>query len=467
MSPTQPSTQPLTLTSNPAPDARSVRLVTRDGFADLDLDAAARAWAAANGFSGEAGRLLVLPAGDGSVAGALFGVADGRDGFSPLAAGALARQLPEGSWRFAGTPAEPELAALGLLLGSYAFSRYRKADGRAIAFAAPEGVDAEAVSRRAEAVFLVRDLINTPANDMGPERLEAAARALAAAHGAEVSVTAGDDLLAQNLPMIHAVGRAAAEAPRLIDLRWGRSTAPKVTLVGKGVCFDTGGLDIKPASGMLLMKKDMGGAANVLGLAALVMGGRLDVRLRVLIPAVENAVSGNAFHPMDIIRMRNGLSVEVGNTDAEGRLILADALAEADSEKPELLIDFATLTGAARVALGPDLPAFYCNDETTAKGLLEASEEEADPFWRLPLYQPYKRMLKNKIADLSSTGSGGFAGSITAALFLQHFVSETTPWVHFDVYAWNPSDRPGRPEGGEAQTIRAVFAYLAGRYGKA
>ncbi len=465
MSPTQPLTQPLTLTSTPAPDARSVRLVTRDGFADIDLDAAARAWAAANGFSGEAGRLLVLPAGDGSVAGALFGVADGRDGFSPLAAGALARQLPEGSWRFAETPAEPELAVLGLLLGSYAFSRYRKADGRAIAFAAPEGVDAEAVSRRAEAVFLVRDLINTPANDMGPERLEAAARALAAAHGAEVSVTAGDDLLAQNLPMIHAVGRAAAEAPRLIDLRWGRPTAPKVTLVGKGVCFDTGGLDIKPASGMLLMKKDMGGAANVLGLAALVMGGRLDVRLRVLIPAVENAISGNAFRPGDVLRSRKGLTVEIGNTDAEGRLVLADALALADEEEPDLLIDMATLTGAARVALGPDLPPFFTDDEALAAALAEAAAEVADPLWRMPLWSPYDRKLASKVADLNNVTTDGFAGAVTAALFLRRFVEKAQSWAHLDVFGWCPVEKPHCPVGGEAQGIRAIERVLAARYG--
>lgn len=455
---------PLTLSSAPAAGARSVHLVTRSGFAGLPLDAQARAWAAANGFAGEAGKLLVLPGPGGSVAGALFGVAERADGFAPLAAGALARLLPEGPWRFAEAPERPELAALGLLLGGYAFSRYRKADGRDIAFAAPEGVDAEAVRRRAEAVFLVRDLINTPANDMGPDALEEAARSLAASHGAQVSVTAGDALLADNFPMIHAVGRAAARAPRLIDLAWGRQDAPKVTLVGKGVCFDTGGLDIKPASGMLLMKKDMGGAANVLGLAALVMGARLDVRLRVLIPAVENAISGNAFRPGDVLQSRKGQTVEIGNTDAEGRLVLADALALADEEEPELLIDMATLTGAARVALGPDLPPFFTDDEALAAALADASAAVADPLWRMPLWSPYDRKLASKVADMNNVTSDGFAGAVTAALFLRRFVDRAKSWAHLDVFGWCPVERPHCPVGGEAQGIRAIEAVLAARY---
>ncbi len=444
--------------------ARPVHLVTRAGLAGLALDDAARGWVAANGFSGEEGKLLLLPGADGDIAGALFGVAEKRGGFSPLGLGALARQLPEGAWRFAETPAEPELALLGLALGGYAFSRYRKAQGRDIAFTVPDGVDGAAVRRRTEAVFLVRDLINTPASDMGPEALERAARDLAAAHGAEVAVIAGDDLLARNFPMIHAVGRAAAEAPRLIDLTWGRADAPKLTLVGKGVCFDTGGLDIKPASGMLLMKKDMGGAANVLGLAALVMAGRLDVRLRVLIPAVENAISGNAFRPGDVLQSRKGPTVEIGNTDAEGRLVLADALALADEEEPDLLIDMATLTGAARVALGPDLPPFFTEDEALAAALSVASAEVADPLWRMPLWSPYDGKLASKVADVNNVTTDGFAGAVTAALFLRRFVEKARSWAHLDVFGWCPVEKPHCPVGGEAQGIRAIETVLIERY---
>ncbi|MCO5155728.1 MAG: leucyl aminopeptidase family protein [Aquamicrobium sp.] len=454
---------PVKLTAATDP-ARPVHLVTRAGLAGLALDDAARGWVAGNGFSGEEGKLLLLPGAGGDIAGALFGVAEQRGGFSPLGLGALARQLPEGAWRFAETPAEPELALLGLALGGYAFSRYRKHQGRDVAFAVPEGVDGEPVRRRAEAIFLVRDLINTPASDMGPEALERAAHDLAAAHGAEVAVIAGDELLAQNFPMIHAVGRAAAQAPRLIDLTWGRPDAPKLALVGKGVCFDTGGLDIKPASGMLLMKKDMGGAANVLGLAALVMGGRLDVRLRVLIPAVENAISGNAFRPGDVLRSRKGPTVEIGNTDAEGRLVLADALALADEEEPDLLIDMATLTGAARVALGPDLPPFFTDDEALAAALVAASAAVADPLWRMPLWSPYDKKLASKVADLNNVTTDGFAGAVTAALFLRRFVDRARSWAHLDVFGWCPVEKPHCPVGGEAQGIRAIETVLAERY---
>lgn len=431
-------------------------------------------WLAATGFKGEAGEVGFLPPIDGPAingqeAGPAQVVTAIEAPWSVWSLAGLPASLPAGRYRLEAdlAPDEATRLALGWALGCYRFARYRKNERPTPVLVWPAGADRKRVENMAAAISEVRDLVNMPAGDLGPEQLAEAALALAGSFKAKAKVTVGEALLKNNYPAIHAVGRAAAQAPRLIDFSWGSKADPKITLVGKGVCFDTGGLDLKPSSGMLMMKKDMGGAAQALGLARMIMAAGLKVRLRVLIPAVENAVSGNAFHPMDIIRMRNGLSVEVGNTDAEGRLILADALAEADSDKPELLIDFATLTGAARVALGPDLPAFYCNDEAVAGSLLAAAEEEGDPFWRMPLYQPYKRMLKNKIADLSSTGSGGFAGSITAALFLQHFVSETTPWVHFDVYAWNPSDRPGRPEGGEAQTIRAVFAYLAGKYGTA
>lgn len=456
---------PLTLTDLPAGDARPVYLVTRESLATHAFSKTQQAWVEANGFTGAAGKWLLLPGDDGQVSAALLGIDEQREAFSPLATGTLARALPEGAWQFATTPDEPELALLGLMLGSYSFTRYRKPDDRDIAFAAPQGVDLQAVRRRADAVHLVRDLINTPANDMGPAELGKAAQQLAAKHGAKLVTITGDELLAQNFPLIHAVGRAGAQAPRLIDLTWGNPSAPKVTLVGKGVCFDTGGLDIKTPSGMLLMKKDMGGAANVLGLAALIMGNKLDVRLRVLIPAVENAISANAFRPGDILPSRKGLSVEIGNTDAEGRLVLADALALADEEEPQILIDMATLTGAARVALGPDLPPFFTRDETLAADLAAASSAVADPLWRMPLWSPYASKLSSRVADLNNVTSDGFAGAVTAALFLQRFVEKAASWVHFDVFGWRPDAKPHCPIGGEAQAIRALESVLASRYG--
>ena len=310
----------------------------------------------------------------------------------------------------------------------------------------------------------MRDLINTPANDMGPERLEAAVRQLGERHGAQVSSIVGDELLAQNYPTIHAVGRAAAIAPRLIDLVWGDEDRPKLTLVGKGVCFDSGGLDLKPPAGMRLMKKDMGGAANMIGLAHMVMAAALPVRLRLLVPAVENSVSGNAMRPMDVIRTRKGLTVEIGNTDAEGRLILCDALAEASSESPDLILDCATLTGAARTALGADLPALFCNDDAVATALLAAGDAEQDPVWRMPLYRPYRKMLSSDVADLNNVSEAPLAGAVTAALFLERFVEPGTPWAHMDMMAWNREARPGRPRGGEAQFIRGAMAMLRRRY---
>ncbi|ESY47886.1 leucyl aminopeptidase family protein [Mesorhizobium sp. RSR380A] len=441
--------------------ALPVHLVARDGLEALALSPSTIAWAAANGFSGEAGRTLALPGDNGSLAGALFGVGDGE---GALAVGMLARALPEGDWHFAAAPAEPELAAIGLVLGGYVFTRYGKKSGKALRFALPSGADAGRVRRIADGVFLARDLVNTPTSDMGPDELEKAVRTLAATHKAEVSVIKGDDLLKQNFPMIHAVGRASVGAPRLIDMVWGPEGAPKVTLVGKGVCFDTGGLDIKPSSGMLLMKKDMGGAANVLGLASMIMAAGLKVRLRVLIPAVENSIAGNAFRPGDVLTSRKGITVEIGNTDAEGRLVLADALALADDEEPELLIDMATLTGAARVALGPDLPPFYTGDETLASELAAASMAVEDPLWRMPLWRPYDARLASKIADINNVTTDGFAGSVTAALFLKRFVERTTGWAHFDIFAWNPSDRPYGPAGGEAQGIRALERVISRRY---
>jgi leucyl aminopeptidase len=453
------------LLDSPSEASLPVHLVGKGGLDASGLDGAALAWAKANGFDGEAGRVLVLPGDAGRIAGALFGVGNGEGAFAPLATGALARSLPAGDWHFAATPWAADLALLGLLLGGYVFTRYGRKDGPAIRFAVPAGVDRARVERLSGGVFLARDLVNTPTNDMGPDALEAAARVLAGRHGAEVSSVVGDALIEANFPMIHAVGRASTTAPRLVDLRWGAADAPKVTLVGKGVCFDTGGLDIKPSSGMLLMKKDMGGAANVLGLASMIMAARLNVRLRVLIPAVENAIAGNAFRPGDVLSSRKGLTVEIGNTDAEGRLVLADALALADEEEPDLLVDMATLTGAARVALGPDLPPFYTRDEALAAAIASAAEDRADPLWRMPLWKPYDAKLSSKVADLNNVTTDGFAGSITAALFLGRFVEKTARWAHLDIFAWSPTDRPHCPTGAEAQGIRALESLLVGRYG--
>ncbi|MGN6307268.1 MAG: leucyl aminopeptidase family protein [Mesorhizobium sp.] len=437
-----------------------VHLVRPGELEAAGLPPSAIAWAKAAGFSGDAGRTLLVPGENGALAGALFGHGDGT-----LALGALARALPEGDWHFATQPADPDLAGLALQLGGYVFTRYGKKPGRALRFALPEGADAPRVERLAAGTMLARDLVNTPTSDMGPEALEKAVRGLARAHKATVAVVKGDDLLKKNFPMIHAVGRAAAQAPRLIDMTWGPKGAPKVTLVGKGVCFDTGGLDIKPASGMLLMKKDMGGAANVLGLASMIMAAGLKVRLRVLVPAVENSISANAFRPGDVLVSRKGLTVEIGNTDAEGRLVLADALALADEETPELLVDMATLTGAARVALGPDLVPFYTHDDALAGDLAAASRAVEDPLWRMPLWKPYEAKLSSKVADMNNVTADAFAGSVTAALFLGRFVAKARSWAHFDIFAWNPADRPHGLAGGEAQAIRALEAVISSRFG--
>ncbi len=358
---------------------------------------------------------------------------------------------------------------LGWALGQYQFSRYKKPSQavNAAKLLCPSGVDTAHIASAASATFLVRDLINTPANDMGPDGLEQAARKLADACKASIKVIAGNDLLKKNYPLIHAVGRAAAEPPRLIDIEWGNPKYKRVTLVGKGVCFDTGGLDIKSADGMLLMKKDMGGAAHVLGLAQMIIAARLKLRLRVLIPAVENSISSNAFRPSDIIRARKGITVEIGNTDAEGRLVLADALTEACAQNPDLLIDCATLTGAARVALGTDLPALFCNDDKIAEELQKESIICADPLWRMPLWEGYRPMLDSKAADINNAPAGGYGGAITAALFLKEFIDPKVPWAHIDMMAWNIAAKPGRPQGGEAMGMRALFSLLQNRYGHA
>ncbi|MBO6724919.1 MAG: leucyl aminopeptidase family protein [Rhizobiaceae bacterium] len=455
---------PVEIVARKSKNALPVYCVTKGALDASEAGADAIAWAKANGFDGAAGRTLVIPGENGSLAGAFFGVEADRSGFSPLIYGRLAKALPAGEWYFATGPKEPDLAMVGLALGGYAFGRYRKPAATDLRVVCPKGAEAREAQRVADGVFLTRDLINTPANDMGPEGIEKAARKLARAHKAQVSVTKGNALLSRNFPMIHAVGRASAEAPRLIDLRWGPKDAPKVTLVGKGVAFDTGGLDIKPPSAMLLMKKDMGGAANVLGLASMIMAAGRKVRLRVLVPAVENAIAGNAFRPGDILKSRKGITVEVGNTDAEGRLVLADALAYADEEQPDLLIDMATLTGAARVALGPDLPPFFTDNDELAARIAAAAEERADPVWRMPLWSPYDSRYSSRSADINNISNDSFAGAIIAALFLRRFVEKARSWAHFDVFGWSPQERPHCPVGGEAQAIRALDSVIAKHY---
>lgn len=394
----------------------------------------------------------------------LFGLGDPEAAaYDRLLVGKLPGLLPEGVFRLDNAP-EPAEAALAWLMGSYRFGRYRSGGGTKARLAAPTGIDADEVERIAAAVAMGRDLVNTPANDLGPAEIEAAVRALSDRHGAAVTVTQGE-ALATEYPLIHAVGVASPRAPRLIDLSWGPADAPRVTLVGKGVAFDTGGLDIKPSAAMLLMKKDMGGAAAALAAAAMVMSAGLRLRLRLLIPAVENAVAGNAFRPGDVLPSRAGLSVEIGNTDAEGRLILADALARADAESPDLILDFSTLTGAARVALGPDLPAFFTEDDALAEAVAWAGRTAIDPVWRMPLHAPYASLFESKVADLNNVSGGPFAGAITAALFLRRFAPNTKAHGHFDLYGWNPSTKPGRPEGGEVQTARLTYALLKARYG--
>jgi leucyl aminopeptidase len=454
--------------SAPASQAIPITFATKSTWEAISaaLSPEARQFALANGFAGKPGVCLTLPAADGAIAQVLFGLEDegakSRDLFRP---GALPGLLPAGTYRFANAPHDMRLAVLAFALGCYRFNRYRKSDAPDIRLVPPEGVDAADVARMADAATLARDLINTSSNDMGPAELELAARELAERHDASFNCIIGDELTRQNFPLIHAVGMASPRAPRLIEFAWGDPADPKVTLVGKGVCFDTGGLDLKPSSGMLIMKKDMGGAANVLALAQMVMDTKLRVRLRVLIPAVENAVAGNAFRPLDIFPSRKGITVEIGNTDAEGRLILADALAFADEEKPDLLIDMGTLTGAARVALGPDLPPFYTNDETLAADVARFAKQENDPLWRMPLWPPYDSWLDSRTATITNAPSGTFAGSITCALFLQRFVEHAKQWLHLDIYAWTPSAKPARPEGGECQAARALYKLLGERYG--
>ncbi|WP_126976438.1 leucyl aminopeptidase family protein [Frigidibacter oleivorans] len=469
---TAPTEPDLPAFADPAAPALPLHVVeqARLGEWRAGLPAAQAAWAEAARFAGKLGELLLLPGADGRPAGAAVGWGDAparaRGRFWLARA---ATDLPAGGWRIewhlarAPEPADLDEAALGWLLAAYRFARYRPqtaapAPGRA-QLIAPEGIDPRRIEILARSEALTRDLVNTPASDMGPAELETAFLHLADRFGAEARVIRGEALLEQNFPMIHAVGRASTRAPRLLDLRWG-GAGPLLTLVGKGVCFDTGGLDIKPASSMGLMKKDMGGAATVMGLAQAIMALDLPLRLRVLVPAVENAVGGDAFRPQDILTSRKGLTVEINNTDAEGRLVLADALAFGDEERPDLMISMATLTGAARVALGPDCPPFFTDDESLAAALAGGAARSADPLWRLPFWTPYETMIEPGIADLDNAPGGGMAGAITAALFLRRFVSDAARYAHFDIYAWQPAAAPARPKGGVQQGARAILAAL-------
>jgi leucyl aminopeptidase len=460
---------PTALTDDPS-GAIPIVAVTPEDFAAWrqKQPPATAAWLDSTAFTAEPGRTALVPGPDGHFAQVVQGVKP-DDAIWSLAR--LPKTLPEGRYRLDFDPetlfgpgAASQLA-LGWALGAYAFSRYKRPKRGFARLVWPAAADRATVEHLADAIMLARDLINTPAEAMGPAELAIAVEAVGARYGAKVTQIVGDALLAENYPMIHAVGRGSARAPRLIDLVWGDPDAPKLTLIGKGVCFDSGGYDLKPPASMKMMKKDMGGAATVLGLAQAIMAAGLKVRLRLLIPAVENFVSSTAFRPLDIFKTRNGKTVEIGNTDAEGRLVLCDALAEAVGEAPALLVDVATLTGAARVALGPDLPALFCNDDPTAAALLAAGAAEADPLWRMPLWQPYRKYLDSKIADLNNISDNGFAGAVTAALYLQEFVAPGIPWIHIDTYAWNPTTRPGRPSGGEALALRALFRLVRDRFG--
>ena len=447
------------LFSTDAAAARTLHVVTRDGCAawrDAQPDAV-RAWLEAQAFDAAPGSLVLLP-GDDGLAGAAIGIGDPRD---PDSYAHAPYALPEGTWRVTGAH-EADALQLGWGLGAYRFTRY-KAAARRPAQLAVDTIDAEIVDLIA-ATTRVRDLVNTPTEHMGPAQMEDVVRDIASAHGARFDSIVGDALLEQNFPAIHAVGRASHRAPRLLQLAWGEAAHPHVAIVGKGVCFDTGGLDIKPGDGMRNMKKDMGGAAHAIALAELVMARKLPLRITLLVPAVENAIAPNAYRPGDVIATRKGIHVEIDNTDAEGRVVLCDALAYAGEQSPDVILDFATLTGAARIALGPDLPALFANDDALAEAWLQGGETTRDPVWRMPLWRPYLRYLASSVADLANAGSR-MAGAVTAALYLERFVPEGTPWAHLDTYAWNDSSRAGHPQGGEALGLRAAWAMLKARAG--
>ncbi len=442
--------------------------VTREGLDDWMSRASGQQgrWVKEHDFEASPARFLTIPDESGRIATVLVATTDPASVFS---LGDLPAALPAGSvCRLEGQfdVLTATRFALGWALGSYRFDRYRKNDKEPARLIAPPEANMDRVQAIAESIFLGRDLINTPAEEMGPQELVEAVAEIAAPAAAELRVIEGQDLLDQSYPTIHAVGRASHRPPRLADLTWGDPDAPKVTLVGKGVCFDSGGLDLKPAAGMKMMKKDMGGAASAIALASMIMRLKLPVRLRLLIPAVENSVSGNAFRPLDVITTRKGITVEIGNTDAEGRLILCDALAEACSETPDLLIDLATLTGAARVALGPDIPAFFCNDDQLAADIADHGKGSEDDVWRLPLWPAYRKMIEGEVAEINNSGTGPGAGAITAALFLERFVDDGISWAHFDIMGWNLSGKPGRPKGGEVMAVRGLFDLIEQRYGK-
>lgn len=418
------------------------------------------AWLAATQFKAEAGSVRLLPDENGQISRVICCVNDANNLWG---VGALPTALPEGLYEFDVPEKEYQSYAIAWGLGAYQFSRYKKPNRSPAQLFLTESMQNE-VGNIVESINLVRDCINTPTDDMGPTELAAVVEKLANQYDARLSQIVDEELLQHNFPCIYTVGRASDDPARLIDLRWGNPNHPKVTLVGKGVCFDTGGLDLKPSAYMLLMKKDMGGAAHVIGLARMIMEAKLPICLRVLIPAVENAVAGNAYRPGDVIKSRKGLTIEIGNTDAEGRVILCDALTEAVSEKPDLLIDISTLTGAARVALGTELPALFCNNDQLAQAMLSYGEREVDPMWRLPLFAPYREHLNSQIADINNNSSESTAGAISAALFLKEFVPDEIPWMHLDLMAWNTKTRPGRPQGGEAMALRAIFSYLRERF---
>ncbi|MEL6505042.1 MAG: leucyl aminopeptidase family protein [Pseudomonadota bacterium] len=451
-------TDPTALFGEDKGAAIPIHAVTEDGLEKVE--AKTLAWSKATGFAGKTGQHCLVP-GDDGIAQVLFGLGSGQGEGKDFAHAKLARSLPSGTYELGDGFEGNESARLAWAMGGYDFTRYSK--GRT-----QKPVLAGSLSRRerivAQGVFMARDLINIPANDMGPDALEAAFRKLGETHGAEIRSIIGDDLLRQNFPMVHAVGRACTIPPRVLDLRWGSENAPKITLVGKGVTFDTGGLNIKPGGSMALMKKDMGGAANVMALAHMIMASGMDVRLRLIVGAVENSIAGNAFRPGDILQTRKGITVEIGNTDAEGRLVLGDCLAWADEESPDVLLDMATLTGAARVALGPELAPFYTHDDAFADQVAKAAQKVNDPVWRMPLWAPYQSMLKSSVADVNHISTGGFAGSITAALFLDRFVENASCWGHFDIYGWVPKEKPWAAVGGEALAIRALYDGLSNRY---
>lgn len=418
-------------------------------------------WLNSNGFRVDVGGVNLIPDAKGKLERVVICTSDTNHFWS---VGALPLSLPEGVYSFEVDESLAQQYAIVWGLGAYQFTKYKKAPRKPAQLVLNKKMDPDHIQNMVESIYLVRDLINTPTDDLGPTEFSEIAKSFSKEFKAQFKQIVGDDLLKENFPVIHAVGRASDDAPRLVDIRWGNKKHPKVTLVGKGVCFDSGGLDIKTASGMLLMKKDMGGAAHVLGLARMIMQAELPICLRVLIPLVENAISGNAYHPSDIIKSRKGITIEIGNTDAEGRLILCDALAEAASEKPELLIDMATLTGAARIALGPDLPALFSNHDALALEIEKQANQNTDPVWRMPLYAPYRESLNSPYADINNASADSYAGSITAALFLKEFVPDDIPWLHFDLMAWNLKTRPGRPQGGEAMGLRMLFSYLSERF---